>query len=378
MNAIDYTSEPPAHRNSAERAFERSVAADLRFITARVTANVGPSLAALLLCGGYGRGEGGAVERDGALVPYNDYDLVAVVDGAARPLRGELLTLAHALTREVGLEVELWPVSRKELNPAPKTLFWLDVALGGVRVLHGDARVLGAVRQLAPRDVPLEEAGRLLANRAVGLALSRLEGFDDRDAGARHLHKAALAVGDATLLAAGRYAGSIRERASLLGTTSLSPALVTAYHDAAAFRRRPDRAPWPGDAEGGWLEERLALLGDAHLAFEARRVGSPTNPRDFARFRGAVYPTLGASLGGRARAVGASLVTTARGLNPLDGWFAHPRERIARVAVAIAYGDRAAWNEGARLLGMAPAPRDGGTWAHELAARLRALLPSGG
>ena len=378
MKTTHHASEPPASRISAEKAFENRIDSDLRVISARVSANVGPSLAALLLCGGYGRGEGGAVERDGALVPYNDYDLVAVVDGAARPLRTKLLTLAHALSEEVGLEVELWPVSRKELNPAPKTLFWLDVAMGGVRLLHGDASVLTAVRRLVPRDVPLEEAGRLLANRAVGVALSRLEGFRDRDAGARHLHKAALAVGDATLLAAGRYAGSIRERASLLGTTSLSPALVTAYHDAAEFRRRPDRAPWPGDAEGGWLEERLALLGDAHLAFEARRVGSPTNPAEFARFRGPLYASLGASLRGRARAVGASLVTTARRLTPLDGWFAHPRERIARIAVAIAYGDRAARNEGARLLGMAPAQRDDGPWNRELAARLRALLPSGG
>lgn len=339
-------------------------------------ASLGPSLAALWLCGGYGRGEGGAVARGGALVPYNDYDLVAVVDGAARPLRRELLTLAHALSAEVGLEVELWPVSREELNPAPKTLFWLDVALGGARLVCGDARVLGAVRRLTPRDVPLDEAGRLLANRAVGLALSRLEGFADRDAGARHLHKAALAVGDAALLAAGRYAGSIRERESLLGTTSLSPALVAAYREAAAFRRRPDRAPGLGAASE--IEERLARLGRAHLAFEARRVGAPTEPGAFARFRGPLYPTLGASLADRARAAGAALSAAARGLTPLDGWLAHPRERIARIAVAVAYGDRAAWNEAARLLGMAPARGSSGPLAHELAARLRALLPSGG
>lgn len=378
MLTTSYASEPPPGRDAAERAFEERIDSDLRIISARVSASLGPSLRALLLCGGYGRGEGGAVERAGVLVPYNDYDLVAVVDGPARSQRAKLLHLAHRLTGEVGLEVELWPVSREELIPAPRTLFWLDVAMGGARLVRGDGSVLSAVRRLAPRDIPLEEAGRLLANRALGVALSRLEGFQDRDAGARHLHKAVLALGDATLLAAGRYAGSIRERASLVETTALSPELVLAYREAAAFRRRPDRAPWRASVGSGWLEHRLAVLADAHLSFEAKRVGAPTSALAFTRFRAPLYPTLRASAQARARALGASLVATARRLTPLDGWSAHPRERLARVAVAVAYGDREARDAGARLLGMGPAPTDDRGWARELSARLRALLPAGG
>ncbi|MBX7196778.1 MAG: nucleotidyltransferase domain-containing protein [Sandaracinaceae bacterium] len=297
---------------------------------------------ALLLVGSYARAEGGVVIRDGAPRPYNDLDLVAVVDRVERGTHEALKAIAHHFEPRAGVSVDLWPIEIHRLSPPPRTLFWLDVSLGGVKLVDGDATVLSRVA-LRPRDVPLEEAGRLLANRAVGLALSQLDDEGARsemdsavrdDDRTRHLHKAVLACGDALLLAAGAYVGSVEGRrealAKLAGAPHVTEELVGAYAAACRFRARPAT---PKDR--GWEGATLRTIARAHLAFEALRVGAPEDPEAYARTKLALFPVLpdvrplgrlGSAL--RARAAGV----------PLLPWVGHPRERLARVAVALAYG----------------------------------------
>jgi hypothetical protein len=302
---------------------------------------LGRSLEALLLVGGYARGEGSVVRVGGAWGGYNDYDLVAILRDHAALWRARrvLRDFAAERSRKLGIEVDLWPTTRRFLRRAPATLFWLDVCRGGVRVISGDPGVLGALPRLCVRGVPLDEAGRLLANRAVGIALSNLEPVDHDHRRRRHIHKAALACGDALLLAIDRYPATVRERLGALRALAGAPAvgddLVAAYEAAARFRRRPD-APAPREDVPGWYEERRDAIRRWHLAFESRRIHAPEDPADFAAHRGALYP--GAADVGRASSTFSALRAGARGAAPLRPWCGHPRERLARVAVALAYG----------------------------------------
>jgi len=358
-----------------------AIAGALAAVTDAVTSALGARLAALLLVGSYARGEGGVVERRGALHPYNDFDLVAVVRGGGRGLRSRLAAIGHAWTARLGVDVDIYPVGAPALASPPPTLFWLDVALGGVRVLAGDERLLDAVRRLRPRDVPLEEAARLLANRAVGLALSNLERAPaDRTRPQRHVHKAALAVGDALLLAADRYQPTVAARAEALrglaGAPRVGPALVARYEDAARFRLRPERwAPPAGEPLDLWLAAAVADLGRRHLAFERLRAGAPSDVAAFAAWSGRLYPRLSDVRPGGALL--ASLRAAARAEAPLLPWTGHPRERLARVAVALAYGgaDPRARREAERLLGT-PGANPGGD--ERLRRALGSLLLVGG
>ncbi|HWH09433.1 MAG TPA: hypothetical protein VNX21_09555, partial [Candidatus Thermoplasmatota archaeon] len=129
---------------------------DLRLVCDAVR-KADPRLDALVLTGGFSRGEG--TVRDGR--PVNDYDLVAV----RRAWGGDALyrELGHRLGREVGIEVDLLPVARARLPHVGRKLFWLDARLGG-RVILGDPRALDRIPAFGPADLPRSEAARLLGN----------------------------------------------------------------------------------------------------------------------------------------------------------------------------------------------------------------------
>jgi predicted nucleotidyltransferase len=360
---------------SRDAAAEARIERDLRALSVALTSSIGSKIRALLLVGSYARGDGGAT-ANGA---YNDFDLVTIVPRDDAALRAELARFGEEWTARLGVHVDVWPFEERKLKAIPPTLFWLDVSLGGVRVLAGDRSVDEHLHGIKPRDVPLSEGGRLLANRAVGLAISNLEGPRATDESlARHAHKAALACGDVRLLAADRYAPSLKARLAeleqLADAPEIGPALVAAYREAVIYRSRPDAwSPPDGKRVPAWYAEACAAIAGWHFAFEAWRIGTPTSPAAFARFRGRIYDELpdvrpGGSLPAAIRA-------TRKGKAPLRPYVGHPRERLARAAVAIAYGlkDPDARAEAARLLGAPqPAPED------DLLRRLRALSEQAG
>ncbi|MBW2463599.1 MAG: hypothetical protein JRH11_18250 [Deltaproteobacteria bacterium] len=204
--------------------------------------------------------------------------------------------------------------------------------------------------------MPHAEAARLLANRAVGIALSNLE-REDRDLRrARHGHKAVLACGDARLLAADVYRPTVAARVVEItrqrGAPAIGDELAFAYADAAAFRTRPDHWAPPGDQSlDAWSRRIIDLVGRSHLSYEALRVGTPASPAGYANHRGALFrgaPDV-------AQGPLAAFRAWSRGRAPVSPWVGHPRERLARVAVALAYGHEHPGTRAiaARLLGLA-------------------------
>jgi len=356
---------------SAEARIER----DLRALSVALTSTMGSKIRALLLVGSYARGDGGTTAK-GA---YNDFDLVAIVPRDDASIRAELARFGDEWTAHLGVHVDIWPFEERKLTAIPPTLFWLDVSLGGVRVLAGDKNVDEHLHGIKPRDVPLSECGRLLANRAVGLAISNLEGTRATDESlARHAHKAALACGDVRLLAADRYVPSLRGRLAdleeLEDAPEIGPSLVAAYREAVRYRTRPDAwSPPEGKRVAAWYAEACALIAGWHFGFEAWRIGAPTSPAAFARSRDRLYDVLPDVRAGGS--LPAAIRATLKGKAPLRPYVGHPRERLARAAVAIAYGlhDPEARSEAAILLGAKqPASDD------DLLQRLRALSEQAG
>ena len=356
--AVSACDEPRPGKGQAPRSFtlggepeaEQAIAAALEEVSAEVQRVAGSQLAGLSLVGSHARGEGGTcTDASGAVLPHNDLDLVAVVRSSSLRWQHKLHASAERLSARLGCEVGLWTVDEVFLKRVPPTLFWLDIALGGERTLFGQP----LQTRLAPRAVPLDEAGRLLANRAVGLALSNLDGVEGPLI--RHGHKAVLACGDAYLLAADRYAPTLRERLAELRGLERAPAvgtsLVERYAEALRYRANPDQ--WrPAGPLHEWYAALRAEVSTWHLSFESWRCATPLAPARFAAQPGRIYQSLpdvrlGATALSAARAA-------ASGAIPLFPWVGHPRERLARVAVAFAYGhdDREAQATGRRLLGL--------------------------
>lgn len=231
------------------RGAEERIRADLARIVE--VARTDRHLVALLLTGGFSRGEG--TVRGGR--PVNDYDLVAV---RARPGTSDVARRVEGLGDDLGLHVDYMEVWRPRLRFVQAKLFWFDLRHGG-RVLWGDPRVLEEVPAFTPGDLRPDEALRLLANRAAGLLLARGAPAAAVDVQAA---KALLAVAEARLVVAGRYGPTVAERLfrfRRIAEHDPTSALALPWVErAAAFKLDPDAAPL--DAADAWDAARVHLL----------------------------------------------------------------------------------------------------------------------
>lgn len=196
-----------------------------------------PGFAGLVLGGGYGRGEGGAM-MDHRL--YNDLDFFVLMDApeAALPkLTKRLAPVSAVFGARLGLDVDFTLRTAARLRRDERRLMVQELLHAHVVVapVDFDLAAWSGARLHAPSEIPVGEAARLLMNRGMGLELARrrfaanggrADGFV-----LRNLNKAVLGAGDARLIAEGRYAWTLAAREAALGDA--------AYARACAFKRRP-------------------------------------------------------------------------------------------------------------------------------------------
>jgi hypothetical protein len=206
---------------------ERRIAADQQRVIDCVAALVaGPNLRALVLAGGYGRGEGGYRTQDGIAVPYNDYDYFVVVNGLGRAERSKLTHdlhgLAERLSQELQLEIDFAVLAAERLGRLPSCLMYSELKTGH-RVLLGDPRALDAIASPPAQELPLAEFSRMMLNRGALLLMNAQALLDAGSVRTRaserflrYFSKGLLAAGDARLAAAGRYHPSVAERSRRL------------------------------------------------------------------------------------------------------------------------------------------------------------------
>jgi hypothetical protein len=232
-----------ARHASAE--FNARMQSYLDALTADVLQTLGDNLVALVLGGGYGRGEGGVLVVDGAEHPYNDLDFTLIVRQKAVPPGLDALRHKHAGI--IGIEVDFSrPLTLDDIRHWSPTLMWTDL-LNGHRVLYGPPDILTAnAPDLRPDRLLPVEGLRLMLNRGAGLlwamrVVRRCELPPDDDFVRRNFYKAALALGDTLLIAHGRFAtpytGRDERLAAIPNPLSFDPLPI--YKDALVFKFRP-------------------------------------------------------------------------------------------------------------------------------------------
>jgi len=179
-------------------------------------------LEAVLLGGGYGRGEGGVLRDPAGHRPYNDLEFYVALRGnrhlnEARYHR-RLDVLGEILTHLADAEIEFKIISLAELAAQPVSMFSHDLMVGHRLWSDSSVTLSACSAHRSAGSIPVEEATRLLMNRGSGLLLARAElarepfTFAAADFVRRNIAKMQLACGDATLTAFGRYHWSCRER----------------------------------------------------------------------------------------------------------------------------------------------------------------------
>jgi hypothetical protein len=207
-NRNRYTNDGPA---AAEARIERDQAIVAEAVRRALP---GGELVALVLAGGYGRGEGGYRVCDGDYLPYNDYDYFVVVNGrrpAERQIARQLGTVAHELEERVGVEVDFALLRASRLPRLEFTLMYAELQHGH-RITCGRDDALSGMRPMPIERIPLAEFTRLMLNRGSLLLMNQRQlaaggpkSGDELEQFSRYLDKALLACADARLAAAGRY-----------------------------------------------------------------------------------------------------------------------------------------------------------------------------
>jgi len=256
-------------------------------------------LEAVVLGGGYGRGEGGLLKSENGDRPYNDLEFYVLIRGNHllndRRYFAALHDLAARLSSTAGVDVEFKILSLAKLRRSPISMFYYDLVMGH-RWLHGDETFLnGCEHHRQSERIPLSEATRLLMNRGAGLLFARERlhrisfSMDDADFVGRNLAKAQLAFGDAVLTAFGQYHWSCRERHQrlkrLLAQADMPWLEDVKKHHAAGvnFKLHPWRSNAPASVLQERAEEIISLALQLWLWVEERRLCvSFPSPSDYA------------------------------------------------------------------------------------------------
>lgn len=256
---------------------------------------VGDGLQAIVLAGGYGRGEGGVSYEDGEYHLVNDLDLLVFVKGSlrrAKVLYGpQLEALAHRLLPQArglkAIDIELTHQRQYQLF-TPRTVGSYELA-NGHQVLLGEIDLRSVMANIDPGTLSTYEGTNYFRNRGSGLLIPALYFMTNQlgeEANQRNFQietcKACLAMGDAWLLLVHQYHYSYRERLARVRQLSardvgipedLFAQVLQQYESAMEFKLKPSFG-WPSDPPmiAHWFAVR-DLFGEFFLWYESKRLG---------------------------------------------------------------------------------------------------------
>jgi len=300
---------------------------------------------ALVLSGGYGRGEGGVFRgEDGQAQLYNDLEFYLFTKSGA--VAAEVQEWVHQEEQDgtalLGIDVEFKCLGIGALRHGEPSMFYYDL-LQGNQLIWGDPDwAKGLPEVLVDAEaIPLHEATRLMFNRGSGLFFSRcaLALGDDRVTSGfvqRNHAKARLALGDAVLAANGRYHYFCRERGKRVaaGLNQVPPdweRLQRWHAEGVAFKLQPQHTL----AEMGALQETQAQLaeawGETFRWLEGLRL-STTFPdaASYANYRGRLFPEIPQLRNALLRVRDLK----SRG-GALGRWMDYPRGELQRILVQL-------------------------------------------
>lgn len=209
-----------------------------------------PNITALILVGGFGRGEGSVlVDAAGNVTPINDYDILVVHKGPID--RQALAQQRQILAQQVGIWLlDLLALEESKIPNLPLTQLYYDSMAGGY-LFYGDPGVVHLWPNWRASDIPWAEGKKILFNRFVSILEAYQDDFLRRPLEAEEAFKLAnqtskgiLACCDALLILAGCYEHLYQKRAQRFAEVYPErQAAAALVQRACDFKLRPTRAP---------------------------------------------------------------------------------------------------------------------------------------
>ncbi|NRB41402.1 MAG: hypothetical protein HRU20_23510 [Pseudomonadales bacterium] len=241
---------------------------------------------ALVLLGGYGKGEGGIQVKAGRYRPHNNFDLLLVTEALNTKVHRQVNEIVQRQVQDlekqlhIGIDISVMPEAK--LRCMPTRVLWYDMKLGH-KTLYGDQNFIPSINHKA-EDIPAWDMRNLMVNRGSLLLINQLclqrLAFHPLNKDAlkkliiKHTMKAVIGYGDALLYFSGEYHWSYIVKQFRVSNCSLaSTNFKCLYQEAMAFRFTPDYARYRDVDFLSWQARVMNLLGDTHLQCERLRLG---------------------------------------------------------------------------------------------------------
>ena len=269
----------------------------LNLVVRNVLELMGENLDAILLIGGFGRGEGGVVKENGRFRPVNDFDMAVLVAKAYRRIHRQYTRQLQELCADLAplcgvKQIDIGISHPLRFRFAPNLVESYEVR-NGYKVLWGDIDLEALMPDLPADRLPLLDGAIYFLSRGSGMLIPALYFLLDGKGESgkvekilpRHrenfqieVNKGCLAMGNALLLLRKQYHFSYRERRRRMQQMEMNDVpdgeMVRSWYVEAVQQKLLPRFDWPGDAK---MIERWFCVRDVFarffLWFEGVRLG---------------------------------------------------------------------------------------------------------
>ncbi len=253
-------------------------------------------ISALILGGGYGRGEGGVLFDADNELTFNDYDFFVItpkLSSARKKHYNSIFYQLHKeLTPKIGIDVDFGPIVFENTIPKiPFSLMWFELKYGHI-VIYGNKKILQTLPEYKGNNIPLVEALNLLLNRASGLVFAekkiqsdKANSQEDIEFIIRNIMKARIAAGDAILMTNRTYDHSYVRRMELLKKIKDKPIILKnnffeIYSEAMEYKLKPEHKKFVDAGLEKIFEETKNVYREIYLYTFSKYFGKSLNDFD--------------------------------------------------------------------------------------------------
>ena len=231
--------------------------------------------AALILIGGYGRGEGGVVNKNGIYRPHNNLDLLYIHNETLdKKMLKSVDEALQNISKEYDIGIDLSAVTKKKLLTLEGLVISYDMRFGH-KTLLGDSSFIQEHGNFSVYNIDPVDIRQLLVNRGTLLLINTLllqkEELSTKEKKLiiKHAIKAIIGYGDALLFFHNQYHWSYaKKQSNMTKLSAIDEKTKALYTEAIAFRFKPDYETYLQKDLHRWNKELLKTLGEIHLECE--------------------------------------------------------------------------------------------------------------
>ena len=238
---------------------------------------------ALVLIGGYGRGEGGVAVVDGVEKPHNNFDFLLITKrlpaGEITRLKQKLMQKLQEVISQIKIGIDISIINACKLRSNSCRVIWYDMRFGHKTIL-GNQDFVPSLRRFKLENIPDWDARNLMINRGTLMVINDLLlqapalQTDYKKLIIKHIVKAIIGYGDTLLYFLGDYDWSYVEKQKRMQKREEVDAEFKAiYNEAMNFRFKPNYDEFLQKDLVAWSEVLRRHFEEIFLKCEQIRLG---------------------------------------------------------------------------------------------------------